>query len=139
MRRGKSKETIQQLVSHDCNLPWVDPATGKLPKSIGIKDLINGSARGAGPSRVIDALQATIKDGERYTIEFNWNSTGGHIISLFKEANGDIVFYDPQINHKYSSPAEQLDLMNRIRLQTIAIRRIDNLDFNMDVVGRLLT
>lgn len=50
----------------------------------------------------MDFMHNTLKEGERYTLEFGWKgrSNVGHIISLYIE-KGKIVFYDPQSGRLY--------------------------------------
>lgn len=93
-------------------------------------------------------LVNTIKEGERYTMDFGWRGHGrtGHVIHIYKK-DGNIQFYDPQIGESYKG--KQVDDYLKLLRYKISIQgeqipwhpnilRVDNLDFNKSVVDEIL-
>ena len=67
----------------------------------------------------------------------------GHIISVFKENTGNLVFYDPQINQIYSKrfmKEEFLPSMQKGNTEDTAIKllRIDNLEIDTDFIDSIV-
>lgn len=113
-------------LSCNTNLAWLTPE-GKHPEY-----LSNTNAKTT--DSIYNYISDTVKPGERYTLEGLWKGffSGGHIISIFREQNGNLVAYDPQINKIYSEKtlkAEILDNMQKGPTPETNIRllRVDNL------------
>lgn len=134
-------ETIRKL-SRKTNLAWIDPKTGKNP--IYIKDDTVTT-----PKKYFKFLQEVIKEKERYTIEFTWKGSGnsGHIISLDRDDDGKLRFYDPQIGRSYNEAQIQEYLKNLKYVTTVygtkiptvpKILRVDDKYFDKEVVDKIL-
>ncbi len=83
-------ETMERL-SHQTNLAWIDPSTGKHPEYMTSEKVKNAS-------QCRDWLDGVIEKGNRYTIEFSWKGHGntGHIVHIDRLDNGRMRIYDPQ-------------------------------------------
>lgn len=134
-------ETIRKL-SRKTNLAWIDPKTGKNPVYIKDDTAIT-------PKKYFKFLQEIIKEKERYTIEFTWKGSGssGHIISLDRDDDGKLRFYDPQIGRSYNEAQIQEYLKNLKYVTTVygtkiptvpKILRIDDKYFDKEVVNKIL-
>lgn len=82
-----------------------------------------------------NAIEARMKDGERYVIRWAWKSlSSGHIITCWRE-NNEAVFYDPQNDMKMSKSDFMRfyagDISNRAG---VSMKRVDNLEFNDEYV-----
>jgi hypothetical protein len=124
-------------LSEKTNLAWLTPE-GNHPDYI-----MNFDANSV--DAVYNFIDETVKPGERYTLEGAWKGLFGmgHIISVFKENTGNLVFYDPQINQIYSKrfmKEEFLPSMQKGNTEDTAIKllRIDNLEINTDLVDSIV-
>ena len=86
-----------------------------------------------------------MKSGERYTLEGVWKGGFGcgHIISVFREETGNLVFYDPQVNMIYNAKSIKEDFLNYMQKgntedTAIKLLRVDNLDINTDFVDSIV-
>ena len=120
-------------LSEKTNLAWLT-ADGTHPDYI-----MNFEANSV--DAMYDFIDKTVKPGERYTLEGTWKGWFGvgHIISVFRENTGNLVFYDPQINQIYSKRVmkeELLPNMQKGNTEDTAIKllRIDNLAINTEFV-----
>ena len=84
----KDNPTMTNLSLHT-NLAWIDPNTGKEPSYI-------ESDKVTTPKRTYKWMKSEIEPGGRYTIEFYWDTVGGHIVHARKDNNGEVEMYDPQ-------------------------------------------
>ena len=73
-------------------------------------------------------------------LEWNWNSTNGHIVSM-QRTGDEITVQDPQSGKTYRNLNEFLEhLINfNARLNTTKLLRIDGLAFNMELCNNILT
>lgn len=132
----KDGSNAMQL-SEKTNLAWITPE-GNHPDYI-----MNFDANSV--DAVYNFIDETVKPGERYTLEGVWKELfgTGHIISVFKENTGNLVFYDPQINQIYSKrfmKEEYLPLMQKGNTEDTAIKllRIDNLEIDTDFIDPIV-
>ena len=142
---------MAEKVSWDTSLAWTDPTTGKRPDYILYDGKGKLDVRGrpyATPKSYQGWLEDKVSDDERYTIEFGWKGRGnsGHIVSL-ERINGDLTMYDPQCGKTYTG-SDITDYLGNIKFKRTRygngystapqLMRVDNLDFNMDVVEEIL-
>lgn len=94
--KANFKNPTAERVARQTNLAWINPET-QAPV-----DYITDRTQLYNPKKFMDFMHNTLKEGERYTLEFSWKgrSNYGHIISLYTE-KGKIVFYDPQSGRLY--------------------------------------
>ena len=95
-RRGYDVSALPKInnptmtnLSLNTSLAWIDPNTGKKPRYI-------ESNKVTTPKRTYNWMKKEIELGGRYTIEFYWDTTGGHIVHARKDNNGEVEMYDPQ-------------------------------------------
>lgn len=94
--------------------------------------------------KMLAFVDKTVKQNERYTLRGTYkNRNFGHIINVFREADGTLVYYDPQSNKILDDFGrnELFRLMNKGKSEQTAMQllRIDNLQFNKNVVDYILT
>ena len=94
--------------------------------------------------KMLAFVDKTVKQNERYTLRGTYkNKNFGHIINVFREADGTLVYYDPQSNKILDDFGcnELFRLMNKGKTERTAMHllRIDNLKFNKEVVDYILT
>lgn len=130
--QAKAKSEVNKFLSYRTNLAWYDPKTGKHPEYIKIDEDVS-------PETYIDSLLSVTEDGGRYSIEWAWNYSDAHIISMQRE-NGVLKFQDPQSGEKYSSKSflEYLQY-HRARLGTTKLIHLNGLAFNKELCDNILT
>ena len=148
-RRGYDVETLAnfknrtaKMLSTHTNYAWIDPKTGKHPKYI----RFNGDTV-AGLESFIDR---TIESGKRYTFEFTWKGKGfsGHIVHMFRAANGEVNIFDPQTGKLYDWKGVRRNFLLHIKFSGIYkgknifcpvdILRVDNMAFDKNVVSKIM-
>ena len=148
-RRGydvtaRPKDTMEATeISYDQRKAWIDPKTGKNPDYMpGCRDV--GTARQAKKY-----LDDNLKTGERYFLGHSWRgrSRSGHIITTFKDADGNVTLYDPQSGKKMTG-SEVDSYLSRIKYKASSygikfnlgfrILRVDDKQFNTDYVDKIL-
>ena len=78
-------------------------------------------------------LNANTQAVGRYHIEWNWkNETYGHIVTVERLPNRELVIYDPQ-----DSSYRSLDFLNNTE-DGLVITRVDNLIFNTKVISEVV-
>lgn len=134
--------SMLEKLSRKTNLAWIDPSTGKNPEYI--KEHAANTSK-----KFFDFMDSIIESEKRYTIEFVWKGRGnsGHIISLDRDENKKLRFYDPQIGKTYGEEEIKLYL-KKIKYETTLygnklpcgpkILRIDDKSFNEAVVNQIL-
>ena len=134
--------TIKSL-SHRTNTAWIDPKTGEHPEY-----KYDASVKNA--KTCYQWLEKELQVGNRYTIEFGWKGRRhtGHIVSIEKDKNNNIIIYDPQNGNITTEKNDVLRYFQRFKYQMSTygmkipdppkVLRIDNLDFNYDVVDKIL-
>ena len=90
-------------------------------------------------------ISDTVKPGERYTLQGIWKGDWGcgHIISVFREESGNLVFYDPQINEIYNKKFFKEEFLSRMQKgnteeTAIKLLRVDNLDIDIDFIDPIV-
>ena len=141
--RSNTKGSMLEELSYQTNKAWTDPETGMHPEYIVDRYSVT-------PGRYVRFLELTAQHNERYTLEFCWRerasdgSIRGHIISMDRDESGNLRLYDPQISRTYQGAEIENYLRdfdysdsNDGRLLP-RILRIDNLDFNPEIVDNIL-
>lgn len=92
-----------------------------------------------------DFISDTVKPGERYTLQGIWKGPWGcgHIISVFREETGNLVFYDPQVNMTYNERGIKENILSMMQKgstedETIKLLRVDNLSFDKQMVDPIV-
>ena len=124
-------------LSGNTSLAWLTPV-GEHPDYI--MDLEANTV-----DSVYQFISDTVKPGERYTLEGCWKDClgCGHIISVFREETGNLVFYDPQVNMTYNAKSIKEDFLNYMQKgnteeTAIKLLRVDNLDIDTDFVSSIV-
>lgn len=138
-----TKDSVLSKLSGAPRLAWHKKGTKEE-----VDYIINNRTEAYTPKLYKSYLDEIIEEGTRYTMQFAWKGRGrsGHIISVFKE-NGELVFYDPQVG-KINKGKKVDDYLKMLKYEfTIGgvkvpfhpqLLRIDNLDFNPDIVNHIL-
>ena len=124
-------------LSENTSLAWLTPK-GEHPKYI-----MNFEANSV--DAAYQFISDTVKSGERYTLEGVWKGGFGcgHIISVFREETGNLVFYDPQVNMTYNEKSIKENFLNYMQKgntedTAIKLLRVDNLDIDTDFVSSIV-
>ena len=132
----RQNSNADKLAEHT-NLAWLTPE-GKHPSYVFD---VNANS----PNAVYNFISQTVKPGERYTMEGNWKGCygSGHIISVFREDSGNLVFYDPQTNNCYNERSIKENFLNRMQKgntenTAVKLLRIDNLAFDKPFVSDIV-
>ena len=121
-----SQNGYQRKLSYDTTAGYIDPKTGKPPKMTNISSL--------NPYKEINS---SIKPGERHEIEYA-HRHGGHIITASRDENNQLRLYDPQTNMKVTGESQINSYFHSQSAHKIKSLRVDNLDFNENVVNNVL-
>lgn len=88
--------------------------------------------------KTTDFFNRTIKEGERYNVEWGWKGKGnGHIICVEKN-NGELKFYDPQSSAKMDIKKFKSRILPNADRSTMRVMRVDDCEFNPDIVNYVL-
>ena len=142
MTRPYGADDIMERLATQTNLAWIDPLTGEHPEYI-YDDKIDTA------KKFLKFLEENVEKGKRYTLQFSWKgkSRMGHIVSLDRDENNLLRIYDPQCGKTYSGDIVGRYLQQIKYVQTVygvkmptrpKIMRIDDKEFNLDVVNRVL-
>lgn len=148
-RRGydvtaRPKDTPQaNEIARDQTKAWIDPKTGKHP------EYMSGCREVGTAKQAKKYLDENLKTGERYFLGHAWKGRGmsGHIITTFKDDDGNVNLYDPQSGRKMTG-SDVDSYLSRIKYQTTVygtkikmgfrILRVDDKQFNTDYVDKIL-
>jgi SPP1 gp7 family putative phage head morphogenesis protein len=144
---NKNNPTAKRL-EQNTNLAWRDPSTGKNP------EYITDRSKTYTPKSYKTYLESIIEKGNRYTIEFGWKGRGssGHIVNIDRTDDGLLRIKDNQRGagekSEWKGDAEILRYLSRMRYSrslyginistTPKVLRIDNMQFDLDVVEKIL-
>lgn len=155
--RGYNVETLPNTVGSmlfqlSCNtrLAWIDPKTKAIPSFVPHPNSKTGKS-------YIAWLEKTIQSGQRYTLQVFWKQGGGHIVSIGRNAAGELELYDPQTAWKYTKTtvtntragktAKDDGLawwFGRVRWRSAGewygpeLLRVDDKEFNLKVVNEIM-
>lgn len=119
-------------VSLDTALPWIDINTGEKVQ--------RKTLTAANKKSMYKKLMAEIKEGERYTMSFGWRRARcGHIVKIYKDKNGELVIYDPQLSEVTTGKEDIVDYLGYVRLNIgFRITRVDNAIPNIPIIEKLI-
>ena len=87
--------TMSWKVSVDTARPYVNIVTGRKPERVKLS--CSDTKDEAKCLKMLDVVDKTIKPGQRWSFECRWAKTrSGHIFSLEKGADGQLILTDPQ-------------------------------------------
>ena len=129
---------LKDKLSDRPNIAYIDPSTGKTPEFTKLKSKNEFDC--------INYLDETVQKGERYIFTFQWKQKGvdglkkAHIITVTKDSNNQLKFYDPQIGrdrdanflssikYKFDWSEEPFPPM---------ILRVDDKELNSDILNQI--
>ena len=134
--------SMTDTLSKKTNLAWIDPKTRKPPQYI--QDKTKLSAK-----EYLGFIDKTVKQGERYTIEFDWKGKrSGHIVNLDRTDEGLLRIKDNQSDKEYIGEKAVLKYLKRMKYsETIygyrmpavpKLLRIDRLIIDPDVAKKVM-
>lgn len=113
----KYSNQLQRRVSDNMEECW-KTIRGKIPKSVKFPK-----------NNPIDFLEKHTKTGRRYCLEMRWLKDAGHIVSVSKNKDGNLVIYDGQDNTIYTGKDNIAKAFSNGKYFT-KLLRIDNLKLN---------
>ena len=91
-----------------------------------------------GRTNAYNWMNRTIKKGERYHLYYYHKGlSGGHIVTAFKDDDGEPVIYDPQSGESTKGKADIIDYF-AYKTTHATMYRVDNLKFNFDVMNKIV-
>lgn len=143
-----TKGSVLEKLSRRCNWAWIDPETGKPPEYI-----YDSSLRTA--NEYLKFVQEKVVQGGRYTIQFAWKGreNSGHIVNLDRTEDGKLRIKDNQRGlgerSEWIGDNEVLEYLSKMKYYDYTtlgseyscvpkMLRIDNMDFNPDVVDYIV-
>lgn len=91
-----------------------------------------------GRTNAYNWMNKTIKKGERYHLYYYHKGlSGGHIVTAFKDDDGEPVIYDPQSGESTKGKADIIDYF-AYKTTHATMYRVDNLKFNFDVMNKIV-
>lgn len=91
-----------------------------------------------GRTNAYNWMNKTIKKGERYHLYYYHKGLrGGHIVTAFKDDDGEPVIYDPQSGESTKGKADIIDYF-AYKTTHATMYRVDNLKFNFDVMNKIV-
>lgn len=142
------KGSVLETLSRNCNWAWIDPKTGKSPDYIFDSSLSTAD-------EYLNFVRDKVVQGNRYTIQFAWRGRGncGHIVNLDRTEDGKLRIKDNQRGagerSEWVGDAEVLEYLSKMKYYDYdllgnkyscvpKLLRIDNMDFNPDVVDYIM-
>lgn len=142
-----TRGSVGDKLSRHTNYIWIDPTTGKAPEYI-------NDVTATTPKKYLKFIQDTVKQGERYSIEFTWKGrrSSGHIVNLDRTSDGQLRIKDNQRGvgerSEYIGDEQVLFYLNRMKYTATVggykystvpdLLRIDNMLFNEDVAKGIM-
>lgn len=91
-----------------------------------------------GRSQSYSWMNKIIQKGERYHLYYDHkHQKGGHIITAYKDADGDVVIYDPQSGTS-TKGKDAVTSYFKDYVKSPTMYRVDNLKFNFDVMNKIV-
>lgn len=146
---GKIRGGIQDKIKHVAYSSWTDIDGNPVePLWVGVEEYYKTIRLGEIKKKVkrhrttlksknelSQLVESHIKEGERWTLAFNWEgNNGGHIICL-ERVKGKIRYYDPQCGKSSDVWPNLRDVDINLGAR---ILRVDNLVPNVDVCSKIL-
>lgn len=131
--------SVLEKLSGQTNLAWIDPATGRNPEYVYDNSIKSADA-------YVDYIDKTVKQGNRYTIQFLWEgrNAGGHIVNLDRNEHGQLRIKDnqrgPGERSEWIGSDAIIDYFSDVQFRDYVphILRIDNLEFNPDIANQIM-
>lgn len=149
MAKGNTSGSMSEKLSHDTALAWIDRETKQK-----LQYIIAGDNKTVyNPKKYLDFLEKQINVGERYTLQFAWKGRSwcGHIVNIDRNSDGQLRIKDNQRGDGERSEwlgAEIMEYLARLKYKgvwngslhiiTPRLLRIDNAEFNIDIVDKIL-
>ena len=134
---GKTKGSLNEELSYDTAKAWLDPETGEKPSKL-------YQPRPMSAEESAKWLDETVKEGERYHLDFNWKGKKyGHIITMERSEKG-VRLFDPQTGKIVAEGQEEVaQYMSRTNTNTElrrpAVLRVDDKIPNPHYTDEVLT
>ncbi len=134
-KNGKSKELANRT-----ELAWFIKGTHDIPLPIRDESSLT-------PKRFKKLLEDTVKQNERYHLGFDFVKGGGHIVTVERDINGELMIYDPQNGNirkgkEIDSYLKEFKFRYTLYGKKIPnppdLLRVDNLDFNKEYAGAVV-
>ena len=130
------KDSIMKDLSTDQSLAWINSA-GEHPK---FKFDLSANTM----DKMKSFVESNVAKGEYCTLGGTWRGCNyGHIITVFRDTHGQLIYYDPQKNELKDDFGinEFFRLMNKGKSEKTAMKllRIDDCNFDKSVVDYILT
>ena len=152
MATGNVKGSVNERLSYNTRLAWIDPSTGTHPSFI----RYDGDGKLDRMGRPIPTKAKywkwlndgdAVVEGNRYTIEFSWKGrSSAHIVSI-ERVDGSLRLYDPQngesfIGDKVKKYLEDVSYYYGSGRSRYAdgpkLLRVDNMRFNSEITDAVL-
>lgn len=123
---SKTKDIMDKLAKRPY-MVYNDPVTGQPPK------LLNTNAHDK--AEVKKWLQDNIKNNERYAFMYKpINQADGHMIEVMKNADGQLVYYDPQLGTELNE--KELEDIDYSKMKPWAFR-VDDKELNTTLLNQI--
>lgn len=139
--RGNTPGSMSGQLSYQTNLIWIDPDTGMHPDYI-------YDVKANSPEKYLYFINSTVKQGERYSIQFGWKNTerAGHIVNLDRTPAGQLRIKDNQRGtgekSEWIGDLEVLSYLSRMKYignNVPKLLRIDNMRFDHRVANLIMS
>ena len=141
---GSANETL----SRKTNLVWIDPATGDHPEYI-------RNQQATTPKKCLAWLDATIQQGQRYTIQYHNKGSrhGGHIVNIDRNESGQLRIKDNQrgqmersewigeksiLGYLTKNVKYQISIYGTKYATPPSLLRVDNMEFDEAMAAQIL-
>ena len=131
--KGNNRSEDFMTLARDPRKAYINPETGTFPEAKQIS--------GSNYKQIYNKLNQEIKSNERYIFEVHWRKhSSGHIVNLYKNEDGEMILFDPQVNQV--SKNEQIkEYLRNVRIKDEydyfkgnvspnKITRVDNMQIN---------
>lgn len=143
-----TKGSVLEELSRNCNWAWINPETGESPQYIFDSSLTSAN-------EYLNFVREKVVQGNRYTIQFAWKGRDnyGHIVNLDRTEDGRLRIKDNQRGvgerSEWVGDEEVLEYLSRMKYYDYTLLgnkyscvpkllRIDNMEFNEDVVNYIM-
>lgn len=126
---------LQNKLSKEPNLSYIDPKTGKAPEMTSINVTSSQDCK--------QWLDDNIKQNEKHLFVYGQNGVNGagHAVIVAKDKNGELTFYDGQ-----NQQIKKSEILERIKYNSengtkeseIKILRVDDKEVNKDIVSKFI-
>lgn len=145
--KSNYRNAAAKALSRNTNLIWIDPETGTHPEYI-------QDPRLRSAEQYLPFVKDTIKQGERYSIEFGWAGRGnsGHIVNIDRNEDGKLRIHDNQRGKgekaEWLGDDEVLEYLKKMKYETVyrgktysvvpKLLRLDNMEFDYKMASKIM-